>query len=39
VLACGGIFARRALFLTRLVVDARPSDRPGGVPERLVNDA
>jgi Fe-S oxidoreductase len=39
VLVCGGIFARRALFLTRLVVDARPSDRPGDVPERVVAEA
>jgi len=36
---CGGIFARRALFLTRLVAAARPSDRPGDVPERIVNEA
>ncbi len=36
---CGGIFARRALFLTRLVLDAKPSDRPGDVPERVVAEA
>jgi Fe-S oxidoreductase len=39
VLVCGGIFARRALFLTRLVVDAKPSDRPGALPARVVNEA
>jgi Fe-S oxidoreductase len=36
---CGGIFARRAWFLTRLVVVARPADRPGATPERLRNEA
>jgi Fe-S oxidoreductase len=30
---------RRALFLTRLVVAARPADRPGDVPERVLNEA
>jgi Fe-S oxidoreductase len=39
VLVCGGIFARRALFLTRLVLDAKPSDRPGDVPQRVVAEA
>jgi len=39
VLLCGGIFARRALFLTRLVVGARPSDRPGTEAERAVAEA
>jgi Fe-S oxidoreductase len=39
VLVCGGVFARRALFLTRLVVDAKPSDRPGALPARVVNEA
>jgi Fe-S oxidoreductase len=39
VLVCGGIFARRAVFLTRLVVNAKPSDRPGDVPERVVAEA
>ncbi len=39
MLVCGGIFARRAVFLTRLVVDAKPSDRPGDVPERVVAEA
>jgi Fe-S oxidoreductase len=29
VLVCGGIFARRAWFLTGLVRNANPSDRPG----------
>ncbi|HEX5246171.1 MAG TPA: heterodisulfide reductase-related iron-sulfur binding cluster [Gaiellaceae bacterium] len=36
---CGGVFARRALFLTRLVVDAKPLDRPGDVPRRVVAEA
>ena len=36
---CGGIFARRALFLSRLVADARPADRPGSTPARIVNEA
>jgi Fe-S oxidoreductase len=39
VLLCGGIFARRALFLTRIVAGARPSDRPGALPERVVAEA
>ena len=39
MLVCGGIFARRAVFLTRLVVNAKPSDRPGDVPERVVAEA
>ena len=39
MLVCGGIFARRALFLTRLVIDAKPSDRPGDVPARVVAEA
>ena len=36
---CGGIFARRAAFLTRLVRDAKPSDRPGTDAERVVAEA
>jgi len=36
---CGGIFARRAWFLTGLVRGATPSDRPGDVPARVVNEA
>ncbi|HEY8029166.1 MAG TPA: heterodisulfide reductase-related iron-sulfur binding cluster [Gaiellaceae bacterium] len=36
MLVCGGIFARRAVFLTRLVLDAKPSDRPGDVAERVI---
>ena len=36
---CGGLFARRALFLTRLVQKARPSDRPGTEVERARNEA
>ncbi len=39
MLVCGGIFARRAVFLTRLVVNAKPSDRPGDVSERVVAEA
>jgi len=39
VLAGGGLFARRAVFLMRLVVDARPSDRPGSVSARARNEA
>ena len=39
MLVCGGIFARRAVFLTRLVLDAKPSDRPGDVQERVVAEA
>jgi len=39
VLVGGGIFARRAVFLTRLIIDAKPSDRPGDVPERVVAEA
>jgi Fe-S oxidoreductase len=36
---CGGLFARRAWFLTGLVRGARPSDRPGETPARLANEA
>ncbi|MDE3024021.1 MAG: 4Fe-4S dicluster domain-containing protein [Acidobacteriota bacterium] len=39
VLVCGGIFARRAWFLARLVRDARPSDRPGREAERVAAEA
>jgi Fe-S oxidoreductase len=39
VLVSGAFFARRALFLTRLVAGAKPSDRPGDVPERIVAEA
>ncbi|MFL5912362.1 MAG: heterodisulfide reductase-related iron-sulfur binding cluster [Gaiellaceae bacterium] len=36
---CGGVFARRAVFLTRIVLAARPSDRPGNVPARVAAEA
>src|SRR5581483_11319372 len=39
VLVCGGLFARRALFLTRIVLSARPSDRPGTELGRVRNEA
>jgi len=39
VLVCGGLFARRALFLTRIVLSARPSDRPGTEFGRVRNEA
>jgi Fe-S oxidoreductase len=39
VLVCGGLFARRAFFLTRIVADARPSDRPGTELGRVRNEA
>jgi Fe-S oxidoreductase len=39
VLACGGLFARRALFLTRIVTAAHPSDRPGTELGRVRNEA
>ncbi|HXR11015.1 MAG TPA: hypothetical protein VN770_01865, partial [Gaiellaceae bacterium] len=39
MLVCGGVFARRAWFLTRLVRNARPADRPGDVAERVVAEA
>jgi Fe-S oxidoreductase len=35
----GGLFARRALVLVRLVRTAQPSDRSGEVPARLRNEA
>jgi Fe-S oxidoreductase len=35
----GGLFARRALLLVRLVRMAKPSDRSGEVPARLRNEA
>ncbi len=35
----GGLFARRALLLVRLVGMAKPSDRSGEVPARLRNEA
>ena len=35
----GGLFARRALLLYRLVRMAKPSDRSGEVPARLRNEA
>jgi hypothetical protein len=38
VLVCGGIFARRAWFLTGLVRNAKPSDRPGSDFERARNE-
>ena len=37
-MVCGGLFARRAWFLTGLVRAARPSDRPGTAPERARNE-
>ena len=39
MLVCGGLFARRALFLTRIVLAARPSDRPGTELGRVRNEA
>ncbi len=36
---CGGLFARRALFLVGLVRQGRPADRSGDVPRRLRNEA
>jgi Fe-S oxidoreductase len=39
VLVAGGLFARRALFLTRLVLRARPADRPGTPGARVRNEA
>jgi Fe-S oxidoreductase len=36
---CGGLFARRALFLFRLVHRARPDDRARDVPGRVRNEA
>jgi len=39
VLVCGGLFARRALFLSRIVLAARPSDRPGTELGRVRNEA
>ena len=38
MLVCGGIFARRAWFLTGLVRGARPSDRPGSEAARVRNE-
>jgi Fe-S oxidoreductase len=39
VVVCGGLFARRALFLVRLVRQGRPVDRSGDVPQRVRNEA
>ena len=39
VAVCGGLFARRALFLVRLVRQGRPVDRSGDVPQRVRNEA
>jgi len=39
LLLCGGIFARRALLLTRLVRLGKPSDRSGDVPARVRSEA
>jgi Fe-S oxidoreductase len=36
---CGGLFARRALFLTRLVLAGKPSPRHGDVAARARNEA
>jgi len=33
------VFARRAVFLTRLVLEAKPADRPGATSARVVNEA
>ena len=33
------MFARRAVFLTRLVLEAKPADRPGATSARVVNEA
>ena len=38
-MVCGGLFARRALFLVRLVRQGRPVDRSGDVPRRVRNEA
>ena len=39
MVVCGGLFARRALFLVRLVRQGRPVDRSGDVPQRVRNEA
>jgi Fe-S oxidoreductase len=39
VVVCGALFARRALFLTRIVAAAKPSDRPGTELGRVRNEA
>jgi len=39
LVVAGGLFARRALLLYRLVRMAKPSDRSGEVPARLRNEA
>ena len=39
VAVCGGLFARRALFLVRLVRQGRPVNRSGDVPRRVRNEA
>ena len=36
---CGGLFARRARFLVRLVRQGRPVSRSGDVPQRVRNEA
>ena len=38
VLACGGVFARRAWFLTRQVLRATPNDRPAEPSRRARNE-
>jgi hypothetical protein len=38
VVVCGGFFARRALFLTRLVLQGQPNDRRPDVPRRVQNE-
>src|SRR5712692_1975717 len=37
-IVCGGFFARRAWFLTRLVLNAKPNDRPADVPRQVRNE-
>lgn len=39
IAACGGLFARRAVLLVRLVRLGKPSDRSGHVPERVRSEA
>ena len=38
VVVCGGFFARRAWFLTRLVLQGKPNDRRADVPRRVQNE-
>jgi Fe-S oxidoreductase len=39
VAVCGGLFARRALFLVRLVRRGKPVDRSADMPRRVRNEA